>query len=83
MLTVNKGIRTATVESCLGSLYIDDYRNSFGIDPKYLCDFFEAYEIWLEEDFLEDSDDALKEWYEYNQEPITIDNLIKKPINEH
>ena len=42
-----------------------------------------SYEIWLEEDFLEDSDDALKEWYEYNQEPITIDNLIKKPINEH
>lgn len=61
----------------VGSLYIDDYRNSFGIDPHYLCDFFEAYEIWLEEDSRQDSDEALKEWYECHQEPITTDNLIK------
>lgn len=66
-------------EVTLGSLFIDDYRNRFGIDPNFLFNFFEAYEIWLDEDFLDDSDEALNEWYEYSVDPITINNLIQKP----
>ena len=30
-------------EIVLGSLYIDDYKNSFGINPENVCDFFNSF----------------------------------------
>ena len=30
-------------EIVLNSLFINDYQNSLGIDPKRVCDFFEGY----------------------------------------
>lgn len=66
-------------EIIMGSCYIDDFRNSFGIDPNYVCDFFESYAEWLDYDCLEESDDALKEWYESNELEITTYNLIQNP----
>ena len=30
-------------EIALGSLYIDDYKNSFGINPENVCDFFNSF----------------------------------------
>lgn len=65
---------------CLGSIYIDDYRNSFGIDPNYLCDFFERYDCWLDENGKEDSSENLIEWYNGDDWEITKDNLIQSPI---
>lgn len=66
-------------EIIMGSCYVDDYRNSFGIDPNYVYNFFESYAEWLEYDFLEESDDALKEWYESGDYQITTNNLIQNP----
>ena len=48
--------RTMTIESLwklrqeiiLNSLFISDYRNSFGIDPHAVCDFFDGYLVHLE-----------------------------------
>lgn len=36
-------------EIVLNSLFIHDYRNSFGISPKSACDFFDGYVSFLEE----------------------------------
>ena len=30
-------------EIVLGSLYLDDYKNSFGIDPQAVCNFFDSF----------------------------------------
>lgn len=38
----------------LGSLFIADYRNSFGVDPHKVCDFFEGFLEFVEEKMRED-----------------------------
>ena len=38
----------------LGSLYAADYRNSFGVDPHKVCDFFEGFLEFVEEKMWED-----------------------------
>ena len=47
----------------LGSLFITDYRNSFGIDPRKVCDFFDGFLEFVEEEMQVDYssylDDAL------------------------
>lgn len=45
----------------LGSLFAADYRNSFGIDPHKVCDFFDGFLEFVEEAMQEnypDYDDA-------------------------
>lgn len=34
----------------LNSLFISDYRNTFGIDPHVVCDFFDSYLSYLDEE---------------------------------
>lgn len=48
----------------LGSIYLDDYANSYGIDENEVCDMFERYEIWLDEQGLNESEENLIEWFE-------------------
>lgn len=64
-------------EVCLGSLFVDDYRNSFGLTAKSVCDFFDGYIEFLwdiaqddhgrqttfEDVYALDSDEYLYEWY--------------------
>lgn len=38
----------------LGSLFIADYRNSFGVDPHKVCDFFDGFLEFVEEEMRED-----------------------------
>jgi len=38
----------------LGSLYVADYRNSFGIDPHKVCDFFDGFLEFVGEEMRED-----------------------------
>ena len=38
----------------LGSLFIADYRNSFDIDPHKVCDFFDGFLEFVEEEMQED-----------------------------
>ena len=38
----------------LGSLFIADYRNSFNIDPRKVCDFFDGFQEFVEEKMRED-----------------------------
>lgn len=49
------------MEIRLCSLYYADYRNSFGIDKRAVCDFFDGYA-----DFLEDL--MQEEIHDYNDE---------------
>ena len=41
-------------EIILGSLYISDYRNSFGIDPNTVCDFFDSFLSYLNSEMERD-----------------------------
>ena len=41
----------------LGSLFVSDYRNDMGIDPRWLCDFFNGYLDFMEEVALEDGEE--------------------------
>lgn len=34
---------------CLGSMFLGDYCNDFGVDPKEAMEFFEGYESYLKE----------------------------------
>lgn len=43
-------------EIVLNSIYINDYRNSFGIDERVCCDYFEGYIDYLSEFMREDPD---------------------------
>lgn len=38
----------------LGSLFVSDYRNSFGIDPHKVCDFFDGFLSFVEDEMRED-----------------------------
>ena len=38
----------------LGSLFIADYRNSFDIDPHKVCEFFDGFLEFVEEEMQED-----------------------------
>ena len=38
----------------LGSLFIADYRNSFGVDPHKVCDFFDGFLEFVEEEMQVD-----------------------------
>lgn len=76
-------------EICLNSLYIDDYENSFGVQARKCCDFFDSYLDFLSElmdddgysdndffDMLDDYDNGenLWEWYCcYDNEPLPIE----------
>lgn len=61
----------------MGSIYTDDYRNSYGIDPSFLYDFFESYDYWLGENGKEESPENLIEWYQdYSDLELTKDTLI-------
>ena len=33
-------------EICLGSLYINDYENSFGVPERVCCNFFDGFVEW-------------------------------------
>jgi len=72
----------------LGSLFVDDYRNSLGVDASAACDFFEGYCEYLKElmeadgitdgefwDRVEeyDNDDNLIAWlYSFDEVPLKI-----------
>lgn len=45
----------------LNSLYYSDYRNTFGIDCRVVCDFFDSYLSYLEELMADDSADYTDE----------------------
>lgn len=62
---------------CLGSIYTDDYYNSYGINPSLLCDFFDSYDNWLTENNKEESPENLVDWYlNYCDFELTKDTLI-------
>lgn len=40
-------------EICLNSLYYSDYTNSFGIDTHKVCDFFDGFLDYCQDDLIE------------------------------
>ena len=67
----DKALLQLRQEITLGSLFIADYNNSFGISPNQVCDFFDGYVSYLEEiadeqggeAFSHDNDQNLLSWY--------------------
>ena len=59
-------------EICLGSLFIHDYDNSFGISPNQVCNFFDGYLSFIEELMKEDgrTDD---DWSAYDNDQTLLD----------
>ena len=60
----------------LGSLYISDYNNRFGIDPNQVSDFFDGYIEYLEEMAEEDGFDFGGEYYEFIEKYDNDTNLV-------
>ena len=59
-------------EICLNSVFYADYRNSFGIHEKSVCDFFDSYMSYLEELCVEDNKECTEDnIFSYDN----IDNL--------
>lgn len=59
-------------EICLGSLFIADYENSFGIDPNEVCEFFDGFIEMYESTPRDEWENAIPDkWYPYD----TIENL--------
>ena len=63
-------------EICLDSIYISDYTNSFGIDPKQVCDFFDGYGDYLIELMNEDRKDGDNNYFALRAEYDTEKNLL-------
>ena len=68
-------------EIVLNSLFVSDYKNSFGISAKSVCDFFDSYMEFLSELAFEDNfkiGDPSKGMHTYDEffdKYDTIDNL--------
>ncbi len=68
-------------EIVLNSLFVSDYKNSFGISAKSVCDFFDSYMDFIDEMAKEDgfkygyqSEHTFDEFFEKYD---TIDNLME------
>lgn len=61
---------------CLGSYYINDYENRFGIDPKQVAMFFDGYEEYISEIMLENGIDC-DAYFENLSKFDTTENLYK------
>ena len=48
--TTSEALWSLRKEILLNSLFISDYRNTFGIDPHIVCDFFDSYVSDLDEE---------------------------------
>lgn len=42
---------------CVGSCYLSDFANTFGIDENEVCDLCEEYDVWCEVEDIEDTAD--------------------------
>lgn len=65
----------------LGSSYLSDYKNSFGIDPDFLISFFDEYDDWLSRVEEEETEENLLYWYsDAYIGKLTQDCVIKSPL---
>ena len=63
-------------EIVFGSIFINDYENSFDIDPQICCTFFDGFCDFIEELMIEDgyTDD---DYWEIIDDYDTIENLYE------
>lgn len=59
-------------EISLGSIFVEDFRNSFGYKPFYLIQFFEGYEDFLLELIQEDGLNYSDEEFEKRDTPENL-----------
>ena len=53
-------------EIVLNSLYISDYKNTLGLDPHEVCDFFDGFVEYMAELLAEEYGDVpVSEYYDY------------------
>ena len=62
-----EGYKTLFNEISRGSIYLSDYRNSVGCTCEDLCEFYDSYYDWLQDEFGEEycEHDALESWLKY------------------
>lgn len=58
-------------EITLGSLFIADYNNSFGISPKLVCNFFDGYLSFIDELMKEDGKSD-EDWTTYDNDQTLL-----------
>lgn len=58
-------------EITLNSLYLSDYKNSFGIDPHTVCDFFDGFIEYISDDYT----GADRDFWKFLKKSDTIENL--------
>ena len=62
-------------EIVLNSLYVSDYKNSFGFDANDICSFFDGYVSYLEEIAEEDGFTEWENIFKMFEEYDTEENL--------
>lgn len=58
-----KDIEMLREEIVLGSLFLDDYKNHFGINEKIVAGIFDLYEEYLRDNKMKDNMNSLEEWF--------------------
>jgi hypothetical protein len=80
------------LEIKLNSLFVSDYGNTFGVDPKVACDFFDGYMDYLEDElhpdgktfddlnavFALDNPENLWKWYNCFADESPLPTIPKK-----
>ena len=61
----------------LGSLFIADYKNDFGINENIVCDFFEGYLNFLDEVIYEEEENQDLDFWAAVQKYDNNENLIE------
>ena len=69
-----KDLQVLRNEVILNSLFISDYENSLGLNPKEVCTFFDGYVCYLEDLMLED-DCTDYNFYDNLRKYDNLDNL--------
>lgn len=62
----NEQLQQLRSEIVVGSMYLSDYENSFHINENEVYDISESYDIWCEENDIEDNAENFAEYVQYH-----------------
>lgn len=62
----NEQLQQLRSEIVVGSMYLSDYENSFHINENEVYNISESYDIWCEENGVEDNAENFAEYVQYH-----------------
>jgi ABC-type polysaccharide transport system permease subunit len=62
----NEQLQQLRSEIAVGSMYLSDYENSFHINENEVYDISESYDIWCEENDIEDNAENFADYVQYH-----------------